>query len=169
MNPMKKIFIALTTIAIALFTVITMIACKTTSPATIQAIAAATQIAVKDGTFLYTQAHPETRPQFQTAANTLRQLSTTTTLNFSAALAVLRQLPIKEVQDPVVQIVVSDADIILTYFNVNVPLTDVEHLRPIVVALAQGIEDGLAMTPVRDAASARPCRVIGRNGEVLQR
>ena len=142
-------------------------ACKSTKPETIQAIAAASQVAVKDGTFLYTSAHPETRAQFQTAANALRVLSTTTNLNFSAALEILRQLPIKEVQDPVVQIVVSDADVILTYLNVSVPLTDVEHLRPIVVALAQGIEDGLAMQPAR--ALDRPCKVVGRDGEILKR
>jgi hypothetical protein len=142
-------------------------ACKTTSPETIQAVAAATQIAVKDGTFLYTAEHPESRPQFQTAANTLRALSTTETLNFSAALNVLRQLPIKEVQDPMVQIIVSDADIILTYLNVTVPLTEVEHLRPIVVALAQGIEDGLAMQTPRDIT--RPVKVVGRDGEILNR
>lgn len=144
-----------------------MTACKSTKPETIQAIAAATQIAVKDGTYLYTSAHPETRAQFQTAANTLRTLSVQTNVNFSAALAVLQQLPIKEVQDPVVQIVVSDADVILTYLNVSVPLTDVEHLRPVVVALAQGIEDGLAMQPSR--ALERPCKVVGRDGEILKR
>jgi hypothetical protein len=141
-------------------------ACKTTSPTTIQAIASATQIAVKDGTFLYTSAHPESRDEFQTAANTLRTLSVQTELNFSSALAVLKELPIKEVQDPVVQIIVSDADIILTYLNVTVPLTEVEHLRPIVVALAQGIEDGLAM---QARGPNRPIRVVGRDGETLTR
>lgn len=142
-------------------------ACKTTRPETIQAIAAATQIAIKDGTFLYTSAHPESREKFQTAANTLEALSRMEQLNFSAALDVLRQLPIKEVQDPVVQIIVSDADIILNYLNVTVPLTDVEHLRPIVVALAQGIQEGLSMHP--DRAYRPRIKVVGHDGEILER
>lgn len=138
--PHRLLAIGLLTIAAALLP-----GCATPpKPATITHVATATQIVAKDATFIYLQSHPEARAKFQQAHDTLAIIETAQQIDFATVLKVVQTFPIKELKNPTTVLLIGDAQILLTDLGATIPLDRVNDLRPIVVALRTGIEQGLA-------------------------
>ncbi len=110
---------------------------------TIRHVATATQIVAKDATFLYVQAHPDARTQFEQAHDALAVIETADAIDFPTVLKIVQTFPIKELKNPTTVMLIQDAQIILVDVGASISLDKVNDLRPIVTALRVGIEQGL--------------------------
>jgi len=131
--------------AAVIATVVMLTGCGTASPSTIQHIATFSRITAKDSAYLVLKNNPQLRPQFVLARDELTVLGTATNLDFSLAISIVSKFPIKEIHNPVAEMVIQDAQLILTDLNLSYPLDKVENLRPIVVGLRDGVDDGLKL------------------------
>lgn len=142
---MKTKIQALPILAAVLLAAGVFTACVTTRTERIAHLATVSKIVAKDATSLYLAAHPENRPAFVAAREELMVLEAATNLNFGLVLAIVHHLPIRQLANPVTQLLITDTEIILTDLNASIPLDQVNDLRPIVKALADGIGLGLDM------------------------
>jgi hypothetical protein len=149
-------FILLLVSVLSLFT----FGCITTGDSSF--LATTTQIVVKDGTYLYVSAHPETRPLFEAAAVSLDVLSKAEVVNFATALEIFKGLPFAKIENPVATLIISDVGLLLTHANVSVPIGEIENLRPLIVAMRDGIQMGLSLK-----SKPEGCRVTLKSGVVL--
>lgn len=141
----KKLHSILAAIAVTIAVVVMLTGCKTPpSPVTIAHIATSVKIVSKDATFLYLQSHPGDRAKFQQAHDTLAIIETAEAIDFSTVLKIVQTFPIRELKNPTTIILIQDGEILLTDLGATIPLDRVNDLRPIVVALREGIEMGLA-------------------------
>jgi hypothetical protein len=132
----------------------------TPKPEVIRHIATATQIAAKDGTFIYVSGHADDRDKFQKAHDSLAILEEAQSIDFGTVLKIVQQFPIKELKNPQTVIAIQDANILLTDLGATIPLDKVNDLRPIVTALRLGIEQGLALVDSQGGGKAKPPAVF---------
>ena len=118
-----------------------------TNSTTTQRVASGCKIAVYVGTAEYLAKHPEAAPQFAAAANALFVLENSDTLDAATLLAVVNQLPIKQLDSPRAQIIITAATIVLTDYAGSLPVDQIGNLKPIAKALREGIELGLPVKP----------------------
>jgi hypothetical protein len=105
--------------------------------------APAVKQAALDGTILAIGEHPEWREHFLTAADELNVLANAPVINFQTVIDIANRLPVKELKSKDAKLAISGARIVLAFVQVEVPLDKVEKYRPIVVALRDGIQEGL--------------------------
>lgn len=85
--------------------------------------------------------HPEWKQDFELAANELRGLENSETIDFVTILAIINRLPIKELKSDNAAIVVTSATILLSEYGGRiVPVEQVAKAKPIAAAIRQGIE-----------------------------
>lgn len=133
-----------------------------TTPESVHRFSIATQIVVKDGTFLFLANNPSHRPAFEMAVRELEVIEAAPALDFALVVQVFSRLPLQEISNPTTRLLISDAGLLLTYYNVSVPLDKVESLRPVVVAIRKGLQDGLSMKGLvanRTRVTAKPAHI----------
>lgn len=144
---MKKIR---TVIAAALIAVVSFstIGCKTGETATdaqkAARVATVAQLAAFDGASIWLTSHPDDRQYFEAARTSLKLLLATDTINPADFTAALQGLPIKELQGPNGALIVGSAVILYdAYLRENVNLDANVYLRPVITAVAQGLDRAL--------------------------
>lgn len=101
------------------------------------------KIAAKDGTWLYLKKHPEQRPAFLLAAAELAKIEQADVINFGTVLAIVNQLPVKELKTDVSYLIFSDVTILLENLNgLQLDLSKTAQLRSAIIGLRQGLELG---------------------------
>ena len=102
------------------------------------------------GTFYFLQEKPAAEPAFRIALNELRLLEAAESIDFNNILWIVNRLPVKELKSDEAVLIVTSATILLAELGgPSVPIERLRELRPIVVALRQGIDLALQQTPSR--------------------
>jgi hypothetical protein len=105
--------------------------------------APAVKQAAKEGTNLVVAEHPDWRQHFLDASDELNIIANAPNINFQTVIDIVNRLPVKELKSKDAKLAISGARIVLSFVQVEVPLDKVEKYRPIVVALRDGIQEGL--------------------------
>lgn len=113
--------------------------CGTIAPDNMQRVQTAAKIATYVGATEYLRSHPETRPAFVTAKTTLTQLSQSETLDWVTLLAVVNQLPVKQLQNERAKVIVTVATITISDYAGALPLDRLKELQPLAGAMAEGL------------------------------
>lgn len=135
---MKKQILTLIALGSLLFTA----GCASTGKTPVD-YAPAVKQAAQEGTILALSEHPEWREHFLTAADELNIIALAPTINFQTVIDIVNRLPVKELKSKDAKLAISGARIVLAFVQVEVPLDKVEKYRPIVVALRDGLQNGL--------------------------
>jgi hypothetical protein len=102
------------------------------------------------GTSEVLASHPEWRPQFQLAADNLRQLATSPSISLDSLLAIAQQLPVKELKSQAARLSFEGATLLISAIDVpELPADRLAQLQPIAQAIADGINAGLPPLPVK--------------------
>jgi hypothetical protein len=125
-------------------------------PGTSQRLASAAKVAAYVGTVEYLRAHPETRPAFELARDTLKTIEASEHVDLATLLAVVNQLPIKELKSERATLIVTSATILITDFAGTLPVDRLDELKPVASAIRQGIDLGLGPYSAVPAASVAP-------------
>lgn len=131
--------LALLTIALcALFT-----GCASMSPQTKSRVNTSATLAAYVGTVETLRKHPEYRAGFELAAQQLRAMETGP-VDTIVLLEIVNRLPVKELKSDRAQMIITAATIVLADEVGATPLEKLDDLKPVVAAIRQGIERGLA-------------------------
>jgi hypothetical protein len=96
-----------------------------------------------EGTQLVIAEHPEWREHFLTAADELNVVANSPTIDLNTVLEIVNRLPVKELKSRDARLAISGARLLLVFVGVEIPVDKAEKLRPVVIALRDGIQDGL--------------------------
>lgn len=119
--------------------------CHTLTPADSARIATASKQAATIGTTEILKAHPEWRPQFQLAADELRQLASAPSIGVNDLLAIAQRLPVKELKSDTARLSFEGATLLISVIDVpTLPADRIAQLQPIAQAIADGIIAGMA-------------------------
>jgi len=121
--------------------------CSTTPATTQHRIESSCKVAAYLGTATALAEHPEWRAGFVTARDQLHVLETADTVDFVTLLAIVQQLPIKELKSPNARLAITTATILLQDYAGELALDNLQQLKPIAGALRAGIDLGLLQTP----------------------
>jgi outer membrane PBP1 activator LpoA protein len=113
------------------------------NPTSAQRVQSAAKVASYVGTSEYLRTHPETRPAFEMARDSLWQLENSDTIDMALVLAIVNQLPIKELKSERATILITAATILISDYAGTIPAEEVNKLQPLVKAIREGIELGL--------------------------
>lgn len=130
----------------ALFAIIglcALAACSTMSPQTESRIRTSATIAAYIGTVETLRKHPEYRVGFETAAAELRVLEDGK-IDTIKLLEIVNRLPVKELKSDRAQMIITAATIVLADEIGATPIEKLDDLKPVVGAIREGIERGLA-------------------------
>lgn len=115
---------------------------------TVQDFVPAIKTAAMFGTIYSLREHPEWRGHFVNAAGQLAVLETAEKIDFSTIMAIVSQLPIKELKSDDAQLAILGATMLLSgYGDRLISLDKLEDVRPVARALKEGISGGLAFNP----------------------
>jgi len=110
-------------------------------------LAAVTRQVTAIGITLALQNNPELMPKLSIALQELTTLAESNTITPELIIAILNQIPVKQFRSPEGVIAFNSAKVILAASGwSNVDLVKIEQLRPIVIALRDGLVDG-GVTP----------------------
>jgi hypothetical protein len=128
--------------------------CKTTDnpeqqEKNIKRIASACKVAAYIGSSAYLAKHPENKGKFELAKNSLATLEGSETLDFTVLLAIVKQLPVEELKSPEATIAITSATLILSDYAGELPLDRINELKPVVVAIREGIDLALLSVPAQ--------------------
>ena len=111
-----------------------------TSPQTQQRAQTAAKLAAYVGGSEYLRAHPETRPAFVLARDQLKAIEQAETVDLTTLLAIVNQLPVKELKSDRAQMLVTAATIILADYAGALPLEKLNDLKPVAQAIREGLD-----------------------------
>lgn len=86
---------------------------------------------------------PELKSGFQHAVDSLRLIESQESIDFAVIMAILNDLPVKELQTPQAKILITASTLLLSDLSGSLDLSKVENLRPYITAIREGIELGL--------------------------
>lgn len=121
--------------------------CQTTGPTDVNRVAGAVKIAAFTGTSYAMIEHPEWRPAFTDAEKELKFIEAQPTIDFATIMAVVMRLPVKELKSEKAVLAITAGTMLLYQYGDSLPIDQIENLRPIVVALREGIALGLGQPP----------------------
>ncbi len=110
------------------------------NPTTQQRVATAAKVAAYVGGTEYLRMHPETRPAFVIARDELKVLETSDTIDFAVLLAIVNQLPVKELKSPRATLIIGAATILLTDYAGSLPADQSDQLKTVAKALREGLD-----------------------------
>jgi len=113
----------------------------------IKRIATGCKTAAYIGSAVYLQKHPEHKDKFVAARNSLAVLESTETLDFTALLAIVSQLPVEKLESPEATIAITGATMLLTDYAGELNLEQINKLKPVVTAIKEGIDLALVSVP----------------------
>lgn len=108
-----------------------------------QRIQTSVKLAAYLGTQAYLTKNPQTRPAFVAARDQLLLLSTAENIDAATLLAIVSQLPVKELNGDQSKLIITAATIILSDFAGELQLDQLKQLQPIAKSMADGITLGL--------------------------
>jgi hypothetical protein len=91
--------------------------------------------------------HPEWRDEFLGAVEDLKLVESVKEIDLVTVLAIAHRLPIKELKDSKAVMLMTAAIILLGDYGASLPPDQMDKLRPVVVAMREGIELGLGPKP----------------------
>jgi hypothetical protein len=112
-----------------------------------QNILSSLKVASYLGTAISLSEHPEWKPKFEKAHGELLFIESLETIDFATILAIVNDLPVKELKSDKAIIIITGATIILSEYGKSIDIQNIEKLRPIAKALREGIALGLGQTP----------------------
>lgn len=109
----------------------------------LQRVITGSKIAAYIGTSEYLRQNPDKAERFAAVGRSLWTLEQAETFDAATFLAVVNQLPIKELKSPRAQIIITAATIVLTDYAGSLPVEQFNNLKPVAKAIREGIELGL--------------------------
>lgn len=106
----------------------------------LQRVITGTKVASYVATTEYLRANPTKADRFAQVAQSLWVLETSETLDAATLLAVVNQLPIKELKSDRAQMIVTAATLVLSDYAGSIPVDQLANLKPIAKAMREGIE-----------------------------
>lgn len=142
---MKKILCLFPLVAslVAAPIIITTFTGCATNQADGQRVQTAAKLAAYVGTAEYLRGHPETRPAFVLAAQQLAVLESQEHIDLATLMAVVNQLPVKELKSERATLIVTAATILLSDYAGSLPVEQLDELKPLAKAIREGINLGL--------------------------
>jgi uncharacterized protein YceK len=131
--------VALCLIVVALFT-----GCQSTP--TSRDYSPAIKTAAYVGTFYALKEHPEWRPSFELAAVELNTLASADQIDIATIMAIVTRLPVDQLQSDEAVVIITSATLLLAEYGGGgrpIPLEQLQSLKPVAVALRDGINLGL--------------------------
>lgn len=125
------------------------IGCQSLGPTDVNRVAGSVKIAAFTGTSYALIEHPEWRQAFTDAEKELRFIEAQPTIDFATIMAVVTRLPIKELKSEKAVLSITAGTLLLYQYGDSLLIDEIENLRPIVVALREGIALGLGQPPSR--------------------
>ena len=116
------------------------------NPTQLQRACTAAKVAAYVGCYEHLQQQPEAKPAWTAARDALWQLEASENIDLVTLVAVLNNLPVKELKSPRAQMVITAATILLTDYLGTIPAEEIAKLRPLVRAIKDGIDLGLGPT-----------------------
>jgi hypothetical protein len=113
------------------------------SPQTQSRIKTSATLAAYVGTVETLRQHPEYRVGFDLASKELKALETGN-VDAIALMEIVNRLPVKELKSSRAQMIITAATIILSDELGATPIEKLNDLKPVVAAIREGIERGLA-------------------------
>lgn len=101
------------------------------------------KIVMYTGTAFAVAEQPELKPGFQHAVDSLKLIESQESIDFAVLMAILNDLPIKDIKTPHARILITSGTMLLADLGGQVDLAKVEKLKPYVTAIREGIELGL--------------------------
>jgi hypothetical protein len=138
---MKKYSLALV-VALGLL-VEGLVGCSTMSGSQKARVHTGITVAAYVGTVEALRPHPEYRIGFETAALELKALEDGK-IDTIKLLEIVNRLPVKELKSDRAQMIISAATIVLADEIGSTPIEQLDNLKPVVSAIREGIERGLA-------------------------
>ena len=117
--------------------------CKTTNQTTQQRVITAAKLAAYVGTAEYVLQHPDSKPKFVLAANQLTVIAAQDHVDLVALLAIVNQLPVKELKSDQARIIITVSTLLLSDYAGSLPVDKLDNLKPVAKAIADGINLGL--------------------------
>ncbi len=103
------------------------------NPTAVQRISSAAKVAAYVGTSEYIRQHHDS----------LAQIEQSETIDATLVLAILNQLPVKELKSERATVIITAATIIVNDYIGSIPADQTDKIRPLVKALREGIELGM--------------------------
>lgn len=116
-------------------------------PTTQQRIVFAAKTAAYVGTAEYLTQKPKDKPAFISASMQLHALATQTNIDLVNILAIVNQLPIKELKSEQARIVVTAGTLLLIQYGETLPVDRLKDLQPVAAAIGDGIDLAAAAVP----------------------
>lgn len=133
--------------------------CTTVGDPDIPRIALAVKEAATIGTSEAVRDHPEWRPHFEDVSNELELLEKQETITVGQLLEEINQLPVSELSSDRARLIMASARFTIAIAGwSDVELKQSEQVRPVIIALREGIDAGLAspMIPKVAGVGAKP-------------
>lgn len=142
--------------ALSLSVALVLASCATLPEPDIIRIAAAVKEAATLGTSEAVRDHPEWRPHFDYATEELELLEKQDQITVANLLDVLSRLPVSELSSDQARIIMSVARLTIAVAGwSDVKIVQTQQLRPVIIALREGIDAGLAQPVVPLAKTAK--------------
>lgn len=110
------------------------------NPTTQQRVATACKVAAYVGGTEYLRTHPESRPAFVIARDELKVLENADTIDFTVLLAIVNQLPVKELKSERATLIISAATILLSDYAGSLPADQTGQLKTVAKSLREGLD-----------------------------
>lgn len=124
------------------------------NPDKVARISSGAKVAAYVATFEYTQQNPESRLAFEAASQSLLQIEQAEVVDVALVLAIVNQLPVKELKSERAQVIITAASIIVNDYLGTIPADQVDTIRPLVKALREGIDLGLGRVVLSETSEA---------------
>lgn len=122
----------------------------------IQRISAAVEEAARFGTSEAVRDNPTWRPTFALVRDELMKLSLKDKLTVADLLDAVAKLPVSELSSDTARVIIAGARLTIALANwSDVEIVQTEQIRPVVVALAGGINGGLIESPASKPQAAK--------------
>jgi hypothetical protein len=132
----------------AIIAPITFTGCSSLSkPTTQQRVVTAAKLAAYVGSSEYLLKVPASKPKFVAASSQLRALAAQTNIDLVSILAIVNTLPVKELKSPQAQIIITAGTLLLSDYAGSLPLDKLNDLKPVAIAMADGIDLATAGSP----------------------
>lgn len=140
---MKKLFAFPLLAALALFA-----GCTTVGAPDIERISRAVQEAARIGTQEAVRDHPEWIPYFVTTRDSLNILAASDKLTVASLLEAISKLPVSELSSDTARLIIAGAVLTVSIAGwSDIEIVQTEQIRPVVIALSDGINAGLTTQP----------------------
>ena len=115
-------------------------------PTTQQRVVTAAKLAAYVGTSEYLAKRPGAKDDFLSASGQLHALATQTNIDLINILAIVNELPIKELKSEQAKIIITAGELLIIQYGQSLPVDQLRNLKPVAQAIADGIDLGAAGT-----------------------